>query len=429
MNVSRFITKIIPNYEVYDVKEWLEKLKIDIYVRASDKHEMRCCRCSTPLEGYHSRYPIKLQHLPLFNFETFIHLQRCKGYCSKCKKHRSEQLDFISDETPHQTAEYSWWLGRLCEITTIKQASKFCNMSEMTLWRTDFKRMKKLFQFYKIPKVKRISVDEVYAQKYRKGFRHRSRADCFFTVICDLDTRRVIWVSEGRSQMALAEFFQCYGEDGCKEIEVVVADQFEGYKTASEAYCPKATFVWDRFHLVQNMEEAINETRKEIYNELPRESETKRLARGKWKYVFLQRANRRSPEDREHMEEVFMRNEKFLKLELIKEKFLTFFECETDLQGEFALSDIESWIKISQFTTLQKWFDNLKVGWKTLKNWFKARLTTSLSEGHNNVIKTLKRRAYGYKNMSYFKLKILQTCGYLNSKYIPMNFQQLQQIC
>lgn len=35
----------------------------------------------------------------------------------------------------------------------------------------------------------------------------------------------------------------------------------------------------------------------------------------------------------------------------------------------------------------------------------------------NGAIKTLKWVAYGYKDMAYFALKILQKFGYLNSKY------------
>ncbi|MBT4790506.1 MAG: hypothetical protein HON90_02965 [Halobacteriovoraceae bacterium] len=53
----------------------------------------------------------------------------------------------------------------------------------------------------------------------------------------------------------------------------------------------------------------------------------------------------------------------------------------------------------------------------------KTRVSSSLSEGMNNVIKTVKKRAYGYRNMAYFKLKILQVCGFLNTKWVPMNFQ------
>ena len=44
----------------------------------------------------------------------------------------------------------------------------------------------------------------------------------------------------------------------------------------------------------------------------------------------------------------------------------------------------------------------------------------ALSEGINSVIKMLKRRAFGYRNMEYFRLKIMQVCGYLNSRYVPV---------
>ena len=60
--------------------------------------------------------------------------------------------------------------------------------------------------------------------------------------------------------------------------------------------------------------------------------------------------------------------------------------------------------------------------WETIKNYYKYRVTSATAEGINNVIKTTKKRAYGYRNMAYFKLKILQVCGYLNSKYISMEF-------
>jgi hypothetical protein len=67
-----------------------------------------------------------------------------------------------------------------------------------------------------------------------------------------------------------------------------------------------------------------------------------------------------------------------------------------------------------------RWYADLEPLWKRLANYFRFRVTSALSEGINNVIKTLKRRAYGYKNMEYFRLKILQKCRYLNSRYISI---------
>jgi len=66
-----------------------------------------------------------------------------------------------------------------------------------------------------------------------------------------------------------------------------------------------------------------------------------------------------------------------------------------------------------------KWYSNFEKGWGTIKNYFLHRVSSALSEGVNNVIKMVKRRAFGYKNMEYFRLKITQVCGYLNSRFIP----------
>lgn len=74
-----------------------------------------------------------------------------------------------------------------------------------------------------------------------------------------------------------------------------------------------------------------------------------------------------------------------------------------------------------------KWYKNLEAGWETLKNYFHYRVSSSLSEGQNNVIKMLKRRAFGFRNMEYFKLKIMQLCGYLNSRFIYHSNQYLTQ--
>ena len=77
---------------------------------------------------------------------------------------------------------------------------------------------------------------------------------------------------------------------------------------------------------------------------------------------------------------------------------------------------------VSTFLNSINWWDKFDKGWNTFKNYFYYRVSSSLFEGQNNVIKTLKKRGYGYRNMAYFKLKILQVCGFLNSKYVSMEF-------
>ena len=104
---------------------------------------------------------------------------------------------------------------------------------------------------------------------------------------------------------------------------------------------------------------------------------------------------------------------------------LYIFEEKTEQGAKEVFDEIGGWILAMNFTPLLKWWMNFESGWETFKNYFKYRVTSALSEGLNNVIKALKRRAYGYKNMEYFRLKIMQVCGYLNSRYIATKNQSL----
>jgi transposase len=97
-------------------------------------------------------------------------------------------------------------------------------------------------------------------------------------VISDLKTRKVLWVSESCSKKGLDEFFVLIGADACKKIEVVTVDQHDPYKASIEEHCPQAVIVWDRFHLMQSFSEAVNETRKELFEFLSKhDSEIARL--------------------------------------------------------------------------------------------------------------------------------------------------------
>ena len=116
-------------------------------------------------------------------------------------------------------------------------------------------------------------------------------------------------------------------------------------------------------------------------------------------------------------------NAEFVYLELIKEGMFEIFDSKDEYEAREKFVQLGEWIRQSQFFyELMKWWENFNQGWDTFKNYFKHRVSSSLSEGINNVIKTVKKRAYGYRNMQYFKLKIMQVCGYLNSRYVPMDF-------
>lgn len=404
-------------YETLDVQYSSRDKQVRIILEVKNDKPFQCYRCMSPLERIRGKHRLQYEELSIMGCKTYVSLWRRKGHCPKCKKARSEHIALLSKESPHLSAAHAEWVGTMCEFAAVSRVGEFCQQDNMTVRRVDYGRMKRLLKRYKIPTAHHIAVDEVYARK-RPRSRGESREKRFFTIISDLDTKRVIWVSEGRSKEALDQFFELIGKDACAKIKVAAMDQFEGYAASVKAYCKNATIVWDKFHIMQNFEVALNEARKTLHDELSPKDPLFKLTRGKYRFLFLKRNSARELGEKAHLDEVFRANEKFLKLELIKESMLNLFDQPNEAAGKDMLETIIMWVWESGIASLRNWFANLWDGWHTLKNYFTYRVTSALAEGQNNVIKTLKRRAYGFRNMDYFRLKIMQVCGYLNSHYI-----------
>lgn len=421
MRIPRFLMKGFEGFKIIDLKEWLESRGvIEIYLDREDKYIRKCHCCKTPfnyLAG--SKYALTLRHMPMMGYQVEVRTWRYRGFCPKCSRTRAEYMEIISDESPHYTKEYAWWLGRLFEMSAVKKVAEFANEGEMNMWRLDYARMKRMLRVYKIPEITHISVDEVYARKKSK-YDGESRNEKFFTIICDLKTRRVIWVSKSRDKKALDEFFIIIGSEACKNIKIVCTDEHDSYEASVNEYCPNAIQIFDKFHILRNFEEAVNDTRKMIHESMPGGSEEKRLSRGKFRFVFLKRASQRTQEDQTHVDSLIAINREFAMLEIIKERFLSFFYAKDAIEAEDIFIEVGELARKMVFDPLTQWWKKAQEKLGKFLRYFENKYTSALSEGVNNVIKMIKRRAFGYRNMDYFKLKIMQVCGYLNSKYVHL---------
>ena len=165
----------------------------------------------------------------------------------------------------------------------------------------------------------------------------------FLTVIVDLHTHKLIWVSQSRRKEALDAFFQVLGTQACKNIEIVATDQRESYSASVNQYCENASVVLDRFHLVQNFNEALNEDRKNELNNIDPEGEMGDLINGKYTYIFLTKATNRSIADQQHINSVTKLNKKMAQLEIIKEHFHKIFAAPSKLDAQIMLAEIYQW--------------------------------------------------------------------------------------
>ena len=403
-------------FSVIDIKESVVTHEMEIVLEGNPDREHVCNRCNGRLGASHDRYRVKARHLKCFGWNVSVTFYREKRYCPLCEKVRSELIDWICPTSPHMTMELAWWINRMSEVTSVLAVSRLESVDKMACYEVDHYILSRLLQWYEIPKVKRISVDEVYARSPKQMKEDENRDDLFLTVVVDQDSRKVIWVSKSRRKEALDQFFELLGKERCKDIEVVATDQHDGYGASVKEHCPNATLVWDRFHLVQKFNEALNEERKQELTNIDPEGKMGDLMNGKYRYVFLAKAKHRSKLDNRHIDHVMKLNERMAKLELIKEHFHRMYETTDVIEAQVMLGQCYEWAFQCKAIHIIDWI------WRVMDeerfwNYWKCRLTTGVSEGINRAIKGLKWQAYGYKNMEYFKLKIMQKCGYLNHRF------------
>jgi len=414
------VFQVFQGFDVIDLKEWRSTQTIEVILEKNGAKTHHCARCGNVLGALHDRWRVRAKHLRLMGWDVRVIFFREKRHCAHCKKVRSEKIDWICDSSPHITMDLAWWLNRLSEVTSVLAVSRLEKIDKEACYQVDKYILTRLLQGYRIPKVTHISVDEVYARSPKQQKADETRDDLFLTVIVDMKTRKVIWVSESRKKQALDDFFSLIGEEARSQIEVVATDAHESYSASVKEYCPKATIVFDRFHIVQTFNEKLNDERRaELENLDPDDSRTEEigdLMNGKYRYVYLTKDRNRNKTDRWHIEEVARLNAKISRLEIIKEHFHKMFDCNTRGEAQTMMEQCWEWAGQCGAETLRDWLEKM-LDEERLWNYFTYKVTTGISEGINRVIKGLKWQAYGYKDMFYFRLKIMQKAGYLNSQF------------
>ena len=236
-------------FSVVDIKEYRESAHMQI-ILSRDKDDPRvCARCGEGLGAYHDRYSVEARHLRVCGWTVSVCFFREKRHCQSCKKVRSEWISFLCPSSPHVTLEMAFWINRLTELTSVLKVSYLESIDKMTCYKIDKHILTRLLQGYSIPPVTHIAVDEVYARGLKQLKEGENRDDLFLTVVVDLKSRKVIWVSQGRSTESLNDFFSALGPEQAKKIQVVATDQHHAFAASSERthLKPKSfgtVFIW-----------------------------------------------------------------------------------------------------------------------------------------------------------------------------------------
>ena len=255
------------------------------------------------------------------------------------------------------------------------------------------------------PVPRRLGVDEKSA----------ARGHDYLTLVANVagEQTTVEYVAEGRTQESLDAYWRQFRPAELAAVEAVAMDMWEPYVNSTLAHVPGAAdkIVHDPFHLVQHLNEAVNEVRKQEQARLAqRGDDTLHGTRQLWLYGMENLPAAQAP----RFEEV-----KFLNLQTarawgIKEVFRSFWCCPTVKKARAYFADWYSWAIRSRLRPVKKVARMCKAHLRNILTYFEHRLTNGPMEGLNNKIQGLIKKAYGYRNKKRFITDIFFHLGGLD---------------
>jgi transposase len=241
--------------------------------------------------------------------------------------------------------------------------------------------------------LKYLAIDEIYVGQRKK----------FYTLVLDLETGQIVWVGHGRGQAALGKFWRRLRLSKAK-IQAVAMDMSGAYWAAVLEHLPGVAVVFDRFHLIQLMNEKLDELRRALVREAT--GAMRQTIKGT-RYLLLTRAAHLAEGQLPKLEEALKLNEPLSQAYYLKEELSLLWEQPSRAAME---SFLRQWCERAMATgigVIRQMAKTLLLHATGILHWWEHRINSGRMEGVNNKIKTLTRRAYGYRDEAFFILKLL----------------------
>jgi len=364
-----------------------------VHVIAQEDWRLRCPACGSARVIRRGCSEREFRAPPIGRRPVFLRLAIPRIGCQDCGAVRQAKLGFAEERVSY-TRSMERYILDLCRRMTIADVAAHLGMSWDTIKDIHKRNLARRFRKPKLKKLRLIAMDEI-------SIGHGQR---YLTVVLDLERGAVVFVGNGRSAETLEPFWRRLRASGAK-VRAVAMDMSPAYIDAVWTRLPKAKIVFDRFHVIKLFNDKLSDLRRQV------QSSAEGLAKKVLKCIrWLLLKNPENLDERrdekKRLEVALMLNQPLATAYYLKEDLRQFWEQpDKAAAGRF----LDDWIRraeASKITMLVKFARTLTIHRYGLLAWYDFPISTGPLEGTNNKIKTLQKRAYGYRDRDYFTLRI-----------------------
>ena len=311
---------------------------------------------------------------------------------------KQERLDWLADY-PFCTKRFAFYVGRRCRDSSIHDVAKEFHLDWRTVKALEMQYMRKMLRRAGIPGPKVIGIDEI---SVRKGHDYR-------IVVSDLLRKRPIWFGgKDRSEASMDLFYQGLGPKKRKGIQLAVMDMWKPFRNSARKNAPQAAILFDKFHVMRNLGEALDEIRKREYARLT--GKKREYIKGQ-KYTLLSRRENLTMKGRAALKKLLKANKRLNTAYLLKESFSQLWEYKNEGWARRFFDNWRAALKWQRLKPYEEFAQMIESHWEGIAAFtqWEEKVSLGFVEGLNNKIRVIQRRAYGLRDEEYLKLKVL-TC-------------------
>jgi transposase len=374
-----------------------------IFTITKNKFSLRCPVCKSKRVVRHGSLPRWFHSLPIGRKATYIKTEIPRLECKDCKAIRQADIGFADSRLTY-TRSLGRYVLDLAKFMTIADVSRHLRLSWDVVKSIQKKHLQKKYAKPNLKKLEQIAIDEIYVGKSR-----------YFTIVLDIASGAVVFVGDGKGSDALEPFWLRLRRHRKVKIKAVAIDMSPAYIKAVRENLKNAVIVFDHFHVIKLFNEKISDFRRQLYNNIEDKLQRSVIKGTRWLLLT----------GKEKLKDSIERSQRLIQALEINKPLATVYYMKEDLRQLWSWTEkrtatwhLQSWIAMARdsgINMLEKFATTLEEHLEGILAYFDFdRLSTGPLEGTNNKIKTMQRKAYGYRDMEFFKLKIM---GLHETKY------------
>src|SRR5262249_46001368 len=209
-----------------------------------------CGVCGQSQRAHYDSKRRRVRDLSCGDTRVYLEFESRRLQCRRCGAVKQENLPWLADN-PFYTKRFAFYVGRRCRSSALHDVARELRLDWKTVKALEMEYMGEQLRRLGTPAPSIIGIDEI---SIRKGHTYR-------IVVSDLLRGRAIWFGgTDRSEASMDQFFGWLGPRKSRKIRLAVMDMWPAFRnsTLKAGHAPQAGILYDKFHVLRHLSEAMD---------------------------------------------------------------------------------------------------------------------------------------------------------------------------